>query len=235
MSRQFAVVGLGRLGIAMAGTLDSLGHDVLGVDTREDLIRNLADDLPNVHLVAADATDEDVLRGLNVQDFDAAAVVIGENHVEAGILATANLKELGVSTIVARATGKLHARVLEKVGADRVIQPEREMGEQVARVLASPAVLDYVDLGEDEALIEAKVPQQWAGKSLAELALSRNLGLTVVALKPKDGAGTLPRGDTVLQEEDVIVVGGTKKLLDASPLAGPPPGSRNPKRRFFHL
>nr|MBA3585823.1 TrkA family potassium uptake protein [Gemmatimonadota bacterium] len=83
MSRQFAVVGLGRLGIAMAGTLDSLGHDVLGVDTREDLIRNLADDLPNVHLVAADATDEDVLRGLNVQDFDAAAVVIGENHVEA--------------------------------------------------------------------------------------------------------------------------------------------------------
>jgi len=95
-------------------------------------------------------------------------------------------------------------------------------------------VLDYVDLGEDEALIEAKVPQQWAGKSLAELALSRTLGLTVVALKPKDGAGTLPRGDTILQEEDVIVVGGTKKLLDASPLAGPPPGSRNPRRRFFH-
>lgn len=226
MSRQFAVVGLGRLGISMVVTLNSLGHDVLAIDTKEELIQNLADDLPNVHLVAADATDEDVLRGLNVQEFDAAAVVIGENHVEAGILATANLKELGVSTIVARATSKLHARVLERVGADRIIQPEREMGEQVARVLASPALLDYVDLGENEALIEARVPEEWTGKSLAELALSRNLGLTVVALKPQNGAGKLPRGDTVLQEGDVIVVGGTKKRLDASPLAGPSSGRR---------
>ena len=226
MSRQFAVVGLGRLGIAMVTTLDSLGHDVLAIDTKEGLIQDLADDLPNVHLVAADATDEEVLRGLNVQDFDAAAVVIGENHVEAGILATANLKELGVGTIVARATSKLHARVLERVGADRVIQPEREMGEQVARVLASPALLDYVDLGEDEALIESRVPEQWAGKSLAELALSRKFGLTVLALKPQNGVGTLPRGDTVLQAGDVIVVGGTKENLEASPLAGPVSGGK---------
>ena len=226
MSHQFLVVGLGRLGIAMVNTLDSLGHEVLAVDTKEDLIQDLADDLPNVHLVAADATDEDVLRGLNVEHFDAAAVVIGENHVEAGILATANLKELGVPLIVARATTRLHAKVLERVGADRVIQPEREMGEQVARVLASPAILDYVDLGEDEALIEAHVPEQWAGKSLSELALSRNFGLTVVAHKPQGGAGTLPTGDTVLNEGDLIVVGGTKKTLDDSPLSGPPPGRR---------
>lgn len=226
MSRQFVVVGLGRLGIAMVGTLHSLGHDVLGIDKREDVIQALADDLPNAHLVAADATDEDVLRGLNVEGFDSAAVVIGENHVEAGILATANLKELGVPMIVARATSKLHARVLERVGADRVIQPEREMGEQVARVLASPAVLDYVDLGEDEALIEAHVPEQWTGKSLSELSLSHNFGLTVVAHKPQGGAGTLPTGDTVLREGDLIVVGGTKKTLDDSPLSGPPPGRK---------
>jgi trk system potassium uptake protein len=226
MSHQFLVVGLGRLGVAMVNTLDSLGHEVLAVDAREDLVQGLADDLPNVHLVAADATDEEVLRGLDVEHFDAAAVVIGENHVEAGILATANLKEIGVPTIIARATSRLHARVLERVGADRVIQPEREMGEQVARVLASPAVLDYVDLGEDEALIEARVPEQWAGKSLAELSLSRNLGLTVVAHKPQGKAGTLPTGDTVLKDGDLIVVGGTKKVLDESPLSGPPSGRR---------
>lgn len=220
MSRQFLVVGLGRLGIAMVNTLDALGHEVLALDAKEGLIQDLADDLPNVHLVAADATDEDVLRGLNVDQFDAAAVVIGENHVEAGILTTANLKEIGVPMVVARATTKLHAKVLERVGADRVIQPEREMGEQVARVLASPAVLDYVNLGEDEALIEANVPEQWAGKSLAELSLSRNLGLTVLAHKPQGGAGSLPTGDTVLRG-DLIVVGGSKKNLDASPLAGP--------------
>ncbi|MGH3146610.1 MAG: potassium channel family protein [Rubrobacter sp.] len=218
MSRQFVIVGLGRLGIAMVGTLHSLGHDVLGIDTRDDVIQDLADDLPNAHLVAADATDEEVLRGLNVEGFDSAAVVIGENHVEAGILATTNLKEIGVPWIVARATSKVHARVLERVGADRVIQPEREMGEQVARTMASPAVLDYVDLGGDEAVIEASVPAGWVGKSLTQLGLSRKMGLTVLALKPQDGAGSIPRGETVLREGDVLVVGGSREDLDRSEL-----------------
>lgn len=224
MSRQFLVVGLGRLGVAMVETLDALGHEVLALDTNGEIVQDLSDRMPDVHAVAADATDDDVLRGLNVGGFDAAAVVIGENHVEAGILTTANLKELEVPTIIARATSKVHARVLEKVGADRVIQPEKEMGQQVARVLASPAILDYVDLGEDEAIIEARVPDRWAGKTLSELALSRRLGLTVVAHKRPGEAGTLPNGDTVLQRNDVIVVGGTKKTLDASPLAGPQAG-----------
>ncbi|MBA2713983.1 MAG: TrkA family potassium uptake protein [Rubrobacteraceae bacterium] len=218
MSRQFVVVGLGRLGISMVATLDSLGHEVLGIDKKGDVIQDLADDLPNVHLVAADATDEGAMQGLNVDGFDAAAVMIGEDHVEAGILTTATLKEVGVAKIVARATGGIHARVLEKVGADRVIQPEREIGEQLARTMASPALLDYVDFGEDEALIEAQVPREWLDKSLAELALSHEKGLTVVALKPKGGPGTLPHGDTILREGDVLVVGGSKKALDRSPL-----------------
>jgi trk system potassium uptake protein TrkA len=218
MMRQFVVVGLGRLGTSMVATLDSLGHEVLGIDSREDVIQELADDLPNVNLVAADATDEDAMRGLNVDGFDAAAVMIGEDHVEAGILVTATLKEVGVPRIVARATGGIHARVLAKVGADRVIQPEREIGEQLARTMASPVVMDYVDLGEDEALIEAQVPKEWLGKSLEALALSRESGLTVVALKPRGGPGTLPHGDTVLREGDVLVVGGSKRDLDRSPL-----------------
>ena len=133
---------------------------------------------------------------------------------------------LGEPMIVARATTKRHAKVLGRVGTDRVIQPEWEMGEQVARVLAAPAVLDYVDLGEDEALIEAHVPRQWEGKSLAELSLSRNLSLTIVAHKPQGGVGSLPTGDTVLGEGDLIVGGGSKETLDASPLSGPLPGRR---------
>jgi trk system potassium uptake protein TrkA len=219
MNRQFLVVGLGRLGITMVGTLDSLGHEVLAIDKREDVIQDLADDLPNVHLVAADATDEDAMRGLNVDGFDAAAVMMGENHVEAGILATATLKEAGVPRIVARATGGIHARVLEKVGADRVIQPEREIGEQLARTMASPVLLDYVDFGEDEALIEAQVPRVWLDMSLADLDLSQKMGPTVLALKPKGGPGSLPHGETVLH--DVLVVGGSKKALDDSPLIHP--------------
>jgi trk system potassium uptake protein TrkA len=221
MKRQFVVVGLGRLGISMVTTLDSLGHEVLGIDKREDVIQALADDLPNANLVAADATDEDAVRGLNVDNFDGAAVMIGEDHVEAGILATATLKEVGVPKVVARATGDIHARVLERVGADRVIQPEQEIGEQLARTMASPALLDYVDFGEDEALIEAQVPREWFNKSLGELALSLEMGLTVVALKPKGGPGTLPRGDTVLHDGDVLVIGGSKQALDRSPLVRP--------------
>jgi trk system potassium uptake protein TrkA len=221
MNRQFVVVGVGRLGISMVATLDSLGHEVLAIDKSESVIQSLADDLPNVHLVATDATDEDTVRGLNVEGFDAAAVMIGENHIEASILATATLKEVGVPRIVARATGGIHARVLEKVGADRVIQPEREIGEQLARTMASPVLLDYIDLGEDEALIEAQVPRAWLCKSLSELYLSQKMGLTVVALKPKGGPGTLPHRDSVLHDGDVLVVGGTRKDLDSSPLVQP--------------
>jgi trk system potassium uptake protein TrkA len=218
MTRQFVVIGLGRLGTSMVGTLDSLGHEVLAIDKREDVIQSLADELPNVHLVA---TDEATVRGLNVEGFDAAAVMMGENHVEAGILATATLKEVGVPRIIARATGGIHARVLEKVGADRVIQPEREIGVQLARTMASPVLLDYVDLGEDEALIEAHVPRAWLDKSLSDLDLSQKMGLTVLALKPKGEPGSLPRGDTVLHDGDVLVVGGSKKALDRSPLVEP--------------
>jgi trk system potassium uptake protein TrkA len=173
MNRQFVVVGLGRLGISMVATLDDLDHEVLGIDNREDVVQEVADDLPNVNLVAADAT------------------------------------------------GKIHARVLERVGADRVIQPELEIGEQLARTMASPALLDYVDFGEDEALIEARVPPEWLDKSLAELALSHEKGLTIVALKPRGGPGILPHGDTVLQAGDVLVVGGSKEALNRSPLVRP--------------
>jgi trk system potassium uptake protein len=221
MNKQFVVVGLGRLGISMVATLDSLRHEVLAIDKSESVIQSLADDLPNVHLVATDATDEDTVRGLNVEGFDAAAVMIGENHIEASILATATLKEVEVPRIVARATGGIQARVLEKVGADRVIQPEREIGEQLARTMASPVLLDYVDLGEDEALIEAQVPRAWLHKSLSELNLSQKMGLTVLALKPKGGPGTLPHRDSVLHDGDVLVVGGTRKDLDSSPLVQP--------------
>ena len=221
MNLQFLIVGLGRLGISMVATLDSLGHEVLAVDKSEGVIQDLADDLSDVHFVAADATDEDAMRGLNVAGFDAAAVMMGENDVEGGILATATLKEIGVPKILARATGGIHARVLERVGADRVIQPERQIGAQLARTLASPVLLDYIDLGEDEALIEAQVPKEWLDKSLAELDLSQRMGLTLMALKPKGGPGTLPQGDSVLHEGDVLVVGGSKADLDRSPLVMP--------------
>src|SRR5215213_7630696 len=137
MSRHFVIIGLGRLGCAMIATLESLGHEVLGIDSDEEMIRVLSDRFPDAHFVVADATDQSILRDLNVFHFDGAAVVIGED-MEASILATANLKELGVPFVVSRALNKLHVRVLEKIGADRIIEPEKDMGAQVARTMASP-------------------------------------------------------------------------------------------------
>jgi trk system potassium uptake protein TrkA len=220
MSRQFVIIGLGRLGSSMLDTLLSLGHEVLGIDIDEELVQDLAADYPSAHLIAADATEESVLQDLNVGQFDGAAVVIGEN-MEAGILATANLKEMGVPFVVARAMSKLHARVLERIGADRVMEPEKEMGAQLARTMASPGVMDYVELGGDEALIESEVPEEWVGKSLSDLHLSRQSGLTVLAIKPKGGPGTIPSADTVFREGDVVVVGGAKEKLDRSNLLHP--------------
>jgi trk system potassium uptake protein TrkA len=213
MSGHYAVIGLGRLGSAMLGTLLSLGHEVLGIDSDHELVQERSARFPDAYLFAVDATDESVLRDLNLKHFDAAAVVIGKN-MEANILATANLKEIGVPFVVARAFNRLHARVLERVGADRVIEPEKEMGEQLARTLASPTVMDYVDLGGEEALTEAQVPKRWVGKSLADLHLYRKSGLTILALERKESGGTIPSGDTVLQEGDVLVIGGPKKKLD---------------------
>ena len=214
MSKQFAVIGMGLVGTSLIRTLDSLGHEVLGVDRNEDLIQDSSDELPNVHLVAADATERTVLRDLGLEEFDGAAVTIGEGNVEANVLVTLILKDLGVSLIFSRANDSLHAKVLERVGADHVIQPEKEFGEFLARQMSVPGIQDYLALGQDEALIEIEVPREWIDKTLADLQLHRKKDLTVLAIKGEGQEGTLPQPNTPLQKGDVLVVGGPKKELD---------------------
>ena len=213
MSKQFAVIGMGRVGASLVKTLDYLGHDVLGIDRDEDLIQDLSLELPTAHLIAADATEGTVLRDLGLEHFDGAAVVIGEN-IQASVLVTLILKDLGVPLVISRANSPLHARVLERVGADHVIQPEKEFGEFLARRMSSPGILDYLELGHDEALVEMEVPREWIGKSLADLNLHRKKGLTVLAIKGQGKEGAIPRPETLLQKGDVLVVGGAKGELD---------------------
>ncbi len=214
MSKQFAVVGMGRVGRSLVATLDYLGHDVLGIDCNEDLIQDLSTELPNASLVTADATEPTVLRDLGLEQFDGAAVVIGEN-IQASVLVTLILKEdIGIPLLFSRANNPLHARVLERVGADHVIQPEKEFGEFLARQMLLPGIQDYLELGHDEAVIELETPREWLGKSLKDLQLHRKKDLTVLAIKGKNKGGTLPQPDTPLQEGDILVVGGPKKELD---------------------
>src|ERR687894_890388 len=214
MSKQFAVIGMGLVGTSLVRTLDSLGHDVLGVDLDEDLIQDFSDELPNVHLVAADATEPTVLRDLGLEQFDGAAVTIGEGDGEANSLVALILKDLGVPLVFSRANDSLHAKVLQRVGADHVVQPEKVFGEFLARRMASPGIQDYLDLGEDEALIEIEVPNKWVGKTLKDLQLHRKKDLTVLAIKNKGQEGALPQPDTSLEEGTVLVVGGPKTELD---------------------
>src|SRR3954470_11878730 len=180
MSKQFAVIGMGRVGASLIKTLDELGHDVLGIDCDEDLIQDLSLELPTVHLIAADATEPAVLRELGLEHFDGAAVLIGEN-IQASVLVTLILKDLGVPRVFSRANNELHARVLERVGADHVIQPEKEFGEILARQMSLPGIQDYLELGNDEAVIELEVPDQWVGNSLSKLHLHRKKNLTLLA------------------------------------------------------
>ncbi len=204
---------MGRVGASLVKTLDSLGHDVLGIDCDGDRIQDLSDELPGASLIAADATEDSVLRDLGLDRFDGAAVVIGES-IQASVLVTLILKDLGVPMIFSRANNDLHGRVLERVGADHVIQPEKEFGEFLARQMSLPGIQDYLELGEDEALIEIEAPQSWIGKSLADLQLHRKKDLTVLAIKGREKGGTLPKPETPLQEGDILVVVGPKKELD---------------------
>jgi trk system potassium uptake protein TrkA len=212
--RQYAVVGMGRIGSSLLTTLDSLGHDVLGIDSNEELIQDLAAELPRANLVTADAAEGTVLRDLGLESFDGAAVMIGED-IQANVLVTLILKEMGVPLVIARATTALHSRLLEKIGADRVVQPEREFGEFLAHKMASPDIQDYLDLSENEALVRMVVPRSWVGKTLSELQLPRRKGVEVVTLKSEGRGGVIPpRSDIPLREGDVLILGGSKKRLD---------------------
>lgn len=213
MGKQFAVIGMGRVGASLVRTLGSLGHNVLGIDCDEDRIQDLSAELTSASLVAADATEGTVLRDLGLEQFDGAAVVIGEN-IEASVLVTLVLKDLGVPLVFSRANSPLHARVLERVGADHVVQPEKEFGEFLARQITSPGMKDYLELGRDEALIELEVPREWIGKSLADLQLHRKKDLTVLAVKGEGQEGSLPRPEAPLKEGDVLIIGGPKKEID---------------------
>ena len=202
-SKQFLVLGLGRFGASLAKTLCDLGQEVLAVDADEELVNNIA---PYVtQAMQLDATDETLLASLGVKNFDAAIVSIGQNTRDS-ILVCVLLKELGAPYLVAKANDDLHAKVLRKIGADRVIFPERDMGKRVAHNLMAGNILDFIELSPDYSMVEIQVPQEWNGKTLAQLDLRKRLGINVIAIRRDGHVDPSPMPGTLLSSSDRMLV-----------------------------
>lgn len=216
MSRKFMVIGMKWSGAVVAETLGSLGHDVLGIDCDEDRVEELSGQLRNVRLVAGDAQRSGTLRSLGVDDFDGAAVTM-ERDIQASIITTVTLKNLGMPLVVTRAINPIHAQILDQVGADRVVKPEEDVGVNMAHLMASPSVRRYLDLGGGEALAEVELPQGWVGKSSSEIRLPEKQNLTVL-LRRREGNGTVVDESTTFREGDSVVVWGKNKDLNRSEL-----------------
>jgi trk system potassium uptake protein TrkA len=205
------VVGLGRFGEAVALTLVDQGVDVLAIDLDEDIVQRLSGEIPNV--VQADATSARALRQAGAEQFDHAVVAIATN-VESSVLATLVLKEeLRIPTIWAKAISKPHARILESMGVQLVVQPEHEMGIRTARSIAQ-GVTDYFRIEENFALVEMEVPASLVGQSLGEIEIRRKYGVTIVSVKPPRGQFQYATADTVLERGEMMLVAGTPRDLE---------------------
>ncbi|MBE3574490.1 MAG: TrkA family potassium uptake protein [Firmicutes bacterium] len=203
--RQFAVIGLGRFGSSVASTLYQLGYDVLAVDADESKVQEMADRV--THAVQADATDDAALKALGIRNFDVVVLSIGED-VQASILATISLREAGVKYIVAKAINDRHGKVLAKIGADRVIYPERDMGVRLAHNLASGNVMDYIELAPGYSIAEVVAPPSFQGKTLAELDLHNRYNLIVMAIRHGQEIDVAPGAKDKVGAGDVLVAMG---------------------------
>ncbi len=198
------VIGLGRFGASLAESLVGLGHEVLAVDTDPERVQHFAGRLTSV--VQADSTNEEALRQVGVADFARAVVAIGAD-MEASILTTAVLVDVGVEHIWAKAVTAAHGRILQRVGATHVVFPEHEMGERVARMVTG-RMLDYVELDDSYDIVETVAPRGLVGKTLRQSRVRHEHGVTVVCIKPAGGSFTYATADTRVEAGDVLVVAG---------------------------
>ena len=209
--KSYIVIGLGRFGAEVSRRLFELGCEVLAVDSREELVQQISSDV--THAVVADARDKEVLRALGTRNFDCAIVAIGGSLADS-VLATMNVKELGIPRVVCKAHDETHRQVLLKLGADQVVIPEQENAARLARSLSSHNVLDYIELSDDYGIIEVPAPRSWAGKSLKELNVRAKLGVNILAVKQGKNINVSPAADFQIAEKDILVVLGDNVALE---------------------
>ncbi len=210
MKRQFVVIGCGRFGTSVALKLNELGSEVMVVDNNEEIIQEISEYV--THAVQADATDENTIRSLGIRNFDVAVVTIGSD-IQSSILITLMCKELGVKYVVAKAQNELHAKVLYKIGADRVVFPEREMGIRIAKNLVYDNILDYVELDPRNGIAEIIAPEEWIGSTIKELDIRNKYHLNILGIKHGADLDVQFNPDDEITEGTVlIVIGGNTDI-----------------------
>jgi len=208
--KEFAVIGLGRFGSNVARSLSRLGYPVLALDILEDRVQELANEV--THAIQADGNDEEAMRALGLRNLDVVIVAVG-SRMESSILITMMLKEMGVRRVIAKASSELHGKVLERVGADQVVFPERDMAIRLANHLVAGNLVDLIELTPEVSIVEFRSPQRLANKALRDLALRAHYGITLLAIRHKDKVIAPPGGDDTIREGDILVAMGPQAEL----------------------
>ncbi len=211
--KSFIVIGLGRFGTAVACELYRRGNEVLVVDKDADVVQRISDQV--THAVVGDANEESVLRAIGVRNFDCVIVSIASD-IQDSVLITLMLKEMGVKYVIAKAQSALHTKVLDRIGADRVVFPEHDMGQRIAQALSSTNVIDFIELSPDFSIVEIRSPGSWQGKTLMELSVRAEHGVNVLAIRGQDGRinAISPTADQRIIEGDVLVVIGANDDIE---------------------
>jgi len=210
VKKDFVVFGLGKFGRSVAQALFRNGCDVLAIDRDGEVVQDISDFV--THAVQADVTDAEALHALGIRNFDVAIIAIGED-MQSSIMSTILVKEIGVPYVVAKAQNDLHKRVLEKVGADKVIFPEREIGVRIANNLTAQSFTDYIEVSEDFSIGEIEVRKEWVGKTLKELDMRNVYNINVIGIKQGSEITITPAADKLLSNVDVLIVIGNNKNL----------------------
>ncbi|TVX87065.1 potassium channel family protein [Paenibacillus agilis] len=216
VKKQYAIIGMGRFGSSVANSLSKMGFEVLAIDSSEQKIQEVASMV--THAVSADSTDEEALKALGIRNFDVVVVAIGQD-IQASILTTLILKDLGVPMLVAKAQNELHGKVLNKIGADKVIFPERDMGTRVAHNLISPNIMDYIELSDNHSIVDMRASTNMIGQNLIELDIRARFGCNIMAIKNNGHINISPLADYRLREGDVMVIVGQNDHLNKLELA----------------
>lgn len=206
----YAVIGLGRFGRSLSKALHDQGAEVLAIDNQEDQAEMICDKI--THVLVGDVTDEKFLESIGLNNFDCVVVAIGSD-VQASILVTLKLKEMGVEYVVARARDELHSRLLQKVGADRIIQVEQDMGVKIAKSLISPYFMDAIDVAGFSLVETAPLPQ-WLNKPLSKIFSQIKRDTHIIAIKRGNNMNTVLSPDFVIEEGDVLIIIGKKEMME---------------------